>query len=651
MQQIQAFLMLGYHDWTAFQGRSGYMRIQQGVSFAKVNGYMYEDLDMKYHREDAVSRRDRFIQQESRRRTFWSCFIMDRYLSVGLRRPKILRVEDMKNTIQIPCSDKNFISGRAVRTRFFGESDAQYAERRKQTEEKALHHERVEWEDREDDGMLGRYIFTLDLFTDVNKWANKGGRRSEPADIGPWNSNTEYYHLDKRLETIRESLPEELQLNPINTENHIYGPPSAASRTYFLIHAVLMLCKTYLAPEYLPTFGFRLTKPQGPQDEPLVTEKLPADQPDYWVEKAKDCFEYVRDFVNVLQSFKERDLVVESPFMGHAIWRAAWAAMYCHHVPKMDPSNALNSKLDPNAWDITNLVLDSMKKKFRIAHGYSDQLGSHAKVYTEKRRQWKSNGGSPQSSASDNELHEYSTNFEIVHKQFGSLDFDEKKYLTQPYDRPYSKLSKLEQEDEIEDPNSPVTVFKTDGDEPRRSASTAPSSSSAFTPVNTVSSLQRDNISGPADGGNLTRSSYEPQLPQRPQQHHQPSPSYSGQTPQFGPPTYNYSGGATNFTQPVSQFDATPASYAPGSGSNQRPASAAPSAQQQQQILSDMEIEGNRSIRTGDILFFDTNDMYPGQNYSHTGYYTLGQMQSQMQFMQDPQGSYDTYPNQYYGPG
>lgn len=149
--------------------------------------------------------------------------------------------------------------------------------------------------------------------------------RSEPKNIGPWNPRTNYYNLNKRLKQVRDELPEELRLTSINTDTHVYSTPSASTRTYFLIHAILMLCTTYLAPEYLPTFGFRLTKPQGPMDEPLVTEPLPADQPDYWVEQAKECFEHVRDFVSVLEAFQRRGLVVESPFMGHAIWRAAWA--------------------------------------------------------------------------------------------------------------------------------------------------------------------------------------------------------------------------------------------------------------------------------------------------------------------------------------
>lgn len=156
--------------------------------------------------------------------------------------------------------------------------------------------------------------------------------RSEEEGIGPWNPKTDYYKLDKRLRDIKENLPGELRLTSVNTEDHIYGVPSVTSRTYFMLHAVLMLSTSYLAPEYLPTYGFKQTAPTGPLDAPLVTEDLPADQPDYWVAKATECFEYVRDFVGILRSYKERDLVVESPFMGHAFWRAAWAGELSHHL-------------------------------------------------------------------------------------------------------------------------------------------------------------------------------------------------------------------------------------------------------------------------------------------------------------------------------
>lgn len=180
MQRVQAFLMLGYHDWAACRSRNGYVLIQTGVTFARINGFMYdEDFEKGHDKEDAAARRDRFIQQESRRRTFWTCVILDRYLSVGKRRPKVLQVKDFYGKIQIPCSEKNFISGRAVKTRYFGESEQDFEERRQRTNDFIAQRggPRIEWEDREEDGMLGRYIFTLELFTDVNQWANNDGRR------------------------------------------------------------------------------------------------------------------------------------------------------------------------------------------------------------------------------------------------------------------------------------------------------------------------------------------------------------------------------------------------------------------------------------------------------------------------------------------
>jgi hypothetical protein len=183
MQQIQAFLMLGYHAWSACHSIPGYMMIRQAIAFAGVHNYAYdEDADKRPLGDDPTSKRDRFIRQESQRRTFWSCFILDRILSVGKGRPRVIQVKDLRD-LQIPCSDKNFISGRAVKTRLFGETDEVYAKRRKEIREEALQRNgghdpaRIEWEDRRDDGMLGRWIYALDHFADVNEWSNNGGRR------------------------------------------------------------------------------------------------------------------------------------------------------------------------------------------------------------------------------------------------------------------------------------------------------------------------------------------------------------------------------------------------------------------------------------------------------------------------------------------
>ena len=325
-------------------------------------------------------------------------------------------------------------------------------------------------------------------------------------------------------------------------------------------------------------------------------------------------------------------------------------AMYCHWVPKMDPSNALSSKIDPSAWDITNQVLESMAKKFSQADRYTTQLARHSNFYKERWRSWTSNGGSPQSSISDNELHEYRTILETLHKQYGSLETDET-YPKQPHNTPYSKLSRLEQEHEPEDPHSPATVFKTDGDEPCRSISTAPSISSGFTVVNpssAVAPLHREIVTGQANGSSITQTSHEA-LPPRPPQ--QQTSTYSEQPPQYGQvPAYTYANGTSAFTQPIPQYAATPVPYTPGSRSTQQPDPA------QQHILASLEQAGNVSVHTADAPWFqnnnnNNNNIISDQNYYSANYFPFtGQMQMPYH-MQDHQGSYDAYGNQNQWPG
>ena len=68
----------------------------------------------------------------------------------------------------------------------------------------------------------------------------------------------------------------------------------------------------------------------------------------------------------------------------------------------MDPTRALDSRLEPSAWDITNQVMDSMKLKFRMANIWSIELARVRAHYTRKRKEYKNAGGSPDSTASDN---------------------------------------------------------------------------------------------------------------------------------------------------------------------------------------------------------------------------------------------------------
>jgi hypothetical protein len=459
------------------------------------------------------------------------------------------------------------------------------------------------------------------------------------------------------LKDIKEELPDELQLTSINTENHVYETPSTTSRTYYLIHAILQLSTAYLYPEYLPTYGFRLKKPQGPMDAPLVTDPVPQEQPNYWEDKAKECFEYVRDFVSMLRSFKDRDLVVESPFIAHAVYKAAWCgkwssvlrerklsdvAMYCFHVPKMDPSRALDAKLEPNAWDTTNQVLGSMRRKFKLVNGMSRNLATVASIYTDRLREWRNSGGTPTSTFSDSDggLNEYAEKFERAHKQFGSFEHDQED-LAYPTDKPYSRLK---HEEDLSDPasaQSPVASFKTESEEPRRSTS----SRSGFTPVNpdnaaTIMQVQQsnNNVRAPYSAQPM----YSPPTSQAPQQS-QASQPYPAQTlPYEQSPGYGYSSTTPTFPQTAAHYGVQPP-YA-----RTVPAQGQSNVSYNPQRMSELEKEGNKSVQPNDFFIYQNEGFFQTEQWPPEDSFTVDSV-SASQYWSGQQAPYPSYPGQWSG--
>ena len=57
---------------------------------------------------------EEFIEAEVRRRTAWTCFLMDSLLSGGKGRKRSLAAEDM--AIQLPCERESFVFGEPVCT-------------------------------------------------------------------------------------------------------------------------------------------------------------------------------------------------------------------------------------------------------------------------------------------------------------------------------------------------------------------------------------------------------------------------------------------------------------------------------------------------------------------------------------------------------
>lgn len=223
IERTQAMLMLGLHEWGMCRGAKAWLTIGQAIRCAQAMGLQYElDLDDEplsrslalnpeldrigggsRHNSSANLKEEgnAFIQQEIRRRTFWSCYIMDRYLSSGKYRPQMLHARELR--IQLPASERSFLFAEKVRTLMLGEDENVVGGRTEvQSHRQAsvmlgatatpepkmapspksvampdADDDRAQLENGEHEGLVSRYIKILEIYGKVVKWSCLGGRR------------------------------------------------------------------------------------------------------------------------------------------------------------------------------------------------------------------------------------------------------------------------------------------------------------------------------------------------------------------------------------------------------------------------------------------------------------------------------------------
>lgn len=229
LTRVQAFLMLALHEWGMCRTKSAWVyvglaiRLSQamGLPFELENGYLSRDSqqlvskpDMDHFGVTRPSERrehtsDDVIFQETKRRTFWACFVLDRCLSAGKYRPRMIQANDLN--IQLP-SDNAFAFGERVRTSRLNEPGGRHAQsfgcsqgmqipsirhslglgddklahtgpqdpkswspvsRRKDSGDEDIER----WEIGPEEPVLGRVIRVIRIWGSIVKWACAGGRR------------------------------------------------------------------------------------------------------------------------------------------------------------------------------------------------------------------------------------------------------------------------------------------------------------------------------------------------------------------------------------------------------------------------------------------------------------------------------------------
>lgn len=326
VERVQAFLMLGLYEWTEAKAKTGglgaWMYVGLAIRMAQALRLGFGD------KEDATSpRRPRalgqasrasisssqtIVDREIRRRTMFSCLILDRMLACGKERVSTIRSEDLQ--IQLPCSEVCFDLSENVVTSFLKSDDGEP----RQGPSKG-------------DSVLGCFIRLVDIWGEISKFCHAGGRLSEKKGVAPWHETSRFRQLRQDLSDFYTELPEVFQLSTGNYHRH---ENHQASSVYVSLHMLGSLCSMMLHREYIPFIPIRCTGPTGPIDEPTFPPsdfKVPNG---FWEESAEQVFQAAKDIVELIELCGDK-LPVSSLVM-FSVWTASFVGIYAHHFPQMD---------------------------------------------------------------------------------------------------------------------------------------------------------------------------------------------------------------------------------------------------------------------------------------------------------------------------
>jgi hypothetical protein len=326
VERVQAFLMLGLYEWTEAKSRTGglsaWMYVGLAIRMAQALRLGFGD------REDSSSARSSravsqvarasvsspqtIVDKEIRRRTMFSCLILDRMLACGKERVSTIRSEELQ--IQLPCAEVSFDLSENVVTSFL-KSD----------------HGEPRHGPAKGDSVLGCFIRLVDIWGEISKFCHAGGRLTEKKGVAPWHESSRFRHLRQGLSDFYMDLPEVFQLSTSNYHRH---ENHQGSSVYVSLHMLGSLCSMMLHREYIPFIPIRCAGPAGPLDAPT----FPASEykvPDgFWEESAEQVFLAAKDIVDLIELCGDK--LPMSSLVMFSVWTASFVGIYAHHFPQMD---------------------------------------------------------------------------------------------------------------------------------------------------------------------------------------------------------------------------------------------------------------------------------------------------------------------------
>jgi hypothetical protein len=294
-------------------------------------------------------------QQETRKRTFWACFVVDRLISYSCNDPFTVSFQSVY--MPLPCPDNSFAFDEAYVCPTIENLPLQSSQVSQL-------------------GVMPFFIAMVRLWGDMAILHVSGGRRR--SKDGPHSAKSDFYKYEKAIEEFSSSLPSSLSWSAENYKLHqVTGQAQAYVNLNFLLHH----SRCVMHQEYLPQLDSQYSFNSEADDETIYDAAgISLDYIDSTI--IKPCISSVNaitDMALMLTASSEKDReLLQSPFAANAILTASAVHLWVLYTQTCDacPKDEALAKAE-------NLrrIFKSWQPQWRVATAWVETLEMLYKLY------------------------------------------------------------------------------------------------------------------------------------------------------------------------------------------------------------------------------------------------------------------------------
>ncbi|KAK4634035.1 hypothetical protein CLAFUW4_01170 [Fulvia fulva] len=330
------YLILGLHEFGTCQGGRSWMfgGMAQRMAYAL---QLHKDLDHDPKERTQEKHKLTFTDREIRRRTMWSCFLMDRFNSSGTDRP--IFVGEQYIRAQLP-----------VKESFYQMEINGPTEDLEGNVPNPVQSGTGQMADAKDNmGVAAHLVRLVSIWGKLIAYLNLGGKERDEHPM--WAEESRFQGLKRATAEWKDALPSSLQYSSENLQ--IHASEKIANQFIFL-HIVYNQILLFMNRFALPVPGSR----------PILPKDMPED---FTAEAAKTALEAANQISALIH--EAGDHLVVAPFAGYT----AFFSSTVHIHGAFSKNSALEASSKQNlAWNVKYLT--KMKKYWGMFHFVTENL-------------------------------------------------------------------------------------------------------------------------------------------------------------------------------------------------------------------------------------------------------------------------------------